>query len=382
MKRLLIGLAVVLILVVGAYLGMSTILYSRLATIKPNCAGAFPDNTPAAFSVAQFSDSLDPAPYFMPEYETVSIPGRTPDITLSGWYVPSAGAETGREDRAVLVVHGLGTGSPDCRRHPRALLAAGMLHRAGYNVLLIDLRDHGDSTLEDGRWAGGTEEYLDVLSAWDWLMAEQGFAAEQIGIFAYSGGTGTTLIALGQEPRIAAIWLDSVFVDIELAIGDELSRSGLPTFLIPGGLLIARLNGDDLTAFSPLEAATRIDGRPVFITHAVGDSALKVDYAYRLADALRAAGAEPELWVTPGDGHVRSMFEETAEYERRLILFFRGWWCGRASFRDDLALSVVMERLSRLTEDTCRREIRTPASRQKDVGTVTVRASWQDATPL
>ena len=42
----------------------------------------------------------------------------------------------------------------------------------GFGVLLMDLRDHGDSEGDDARFAGGSEEYLDVLGGWDWVRAQ------------------------------------------------------------------------------------------------------------------------------------------------------------------------------------------------------------------
>mgnify|MGYP000654443634 CR=1 FL=1 len=39
------------------------------------------------------------------------------------------------------------------------------------NVLLFDQRDHGDSSVEDGRVSLGTREYRDVIASVDWLMA-------------------------------------------------------------------------------------------------------------------------------------------------------------------------------------------------------------------
>ena len=37
------------------------------------------------------------------------------------------------------------------------LVPAGILHRAGFGILALDLRNHGDSAVPDGRWAGGAE---------------------------------------------------------------------------------------------------------------------------------------------------------------------------------------------------------------------------------
>jgi dipeptidyl aminopeptidase/acylaminoacyl peptidase len=127
---------------------------------------------------------------------------------------------------------------------------------------------------------------------------------------------------MGEEPRIAAAWLDSVYADIITSIEDRLTQTGYPSILVHGGLLVARLHGDDLTAYSPLEAAASIGVRNILITHSDGDPTLPVRYASRLANALRQGGTNVELWITNGDGHVRSMFEQTEDYEQRLTEFF------------------------------------------------------------
>ena len=74
----------------------------------------------------------------------------------------------------VVVVHGYTA----CRRDGWVLLAAGMLHRHGFAVLAIDLRNHGDSGRTGGRHTGGIRESADVLGAWDWLVTERHVAPE------------------------------------------------------------------------------------------------------------------------------------------------------------------------------------------------------------
>lgn len=317
-RRLLISFTLVIALASIVYFALCWMLYMRLATVLPECAREYSANTPISFSADPFNSGLNTTPYTMPTYEAVSIPSRDPGISLSSWYIPANIPNA----PAVLITHGLGVDVPDCKRSPRALMPAGMLHHAGYNILLIDLRDHGDSTIEDGLWAANTEEYLDVLGAWDWLVNNQHIAPERIGLFGYSGGTGATIIAMGEEPRIAAAWLDSVYADLPTSIVDQLERYGYPAFLMPGGLVVARLHGDNMTAFSPLDAAQKINGRPVFITHSDADPVLSVDYAYRLEAALRADGSNSELWIVSGSGHVHAMFDHTNDYEQRLIMFF------------------------------------------------------------
>ena len=53
-----------------------------------------------------------------------------------------------------MVTHGLSS----CKCEGAILVAAGMLHRAGFNVLLYDLRNHGQSDSDGGRTAMGNKE--------------------------------------------------------------------------------------------------------------------------------------------------------------------------------------------------------------------------------
>ena len=142
-RRRLIALMVFLVVsVLIAYFAASEILYVQLATVLPHCDGTFSTNTPAIFSADPYGTNFDTTPYLMPDYESVEIASRDAGITLSGWFVPANGDSA--DSATVIVIHGLGVGTTDCKRSPRALLAAGMLNQAGFNVLLIDLRQHGD----------------------------------------------------------------------------------------------------------------------------------------------------------------------------------------------------------------------------------------------
>jgi fermentation-respiration switch protein FrsA (DUF1100 family) len=200
-----------------------------------------------------------------------------------------------------------------------------MLHRAGYNTLLIDLRDHGQSQIEDGRFAAGSEEWRDALGAWDYLVNERGIAPERIGLFGASLGAATVMIATGEEPRVAAVWEDSGFSSIQAAVDAELTRSGFPTFLSSSALTAGRIiAGDDILAYSPLAAMGKLNGRPIYITHGTADTRLSVDYAGDLEEAARAGGSTPEVWIIDGATHVQAMFIQTEEYERRLVGFFDG----------------------------------------------------------
>ena len=321
-----LALGVVLALAVAGYAGASYLVYDQMSAVAAQCGGRFASDTPASFfrtneelSGDWSATGFDTTPYAMPDYREVSFPSRDarqPKLTIRAWWIPASAADA----PAVIVVHGIGS----CRHDPTILLPAGMLHRNGFSVLMLDMRDHGDSDIEDGRYAGGTEEYLDVLGGWDWLQAEQKVPASRIGLLGESLGAATTIIAMAEEPAAAALWEDSGFSDVSVALDEELTRNHFPTWLAPGGLAWDRLlTGDDPTARSPLDEMAKIGARPVAIVHGLDDTHIWPHHARDLAAVHARYVPGYQAWLVPGAGHVQSAFVVPQEYERRLVAFFR-----------------------------------------------------------
>lgn len=322
-KWWLIGAGVVVILAAVVYLGIGVYVYNTVSSVEAHCdarpgEGAY---TPSAFAAPadETRAQADMSGYEMSAYQEVQFPSRDDKLTIDGFYVPAQGVDEATAP-SVILVHGLN----DCKRRPFILMPAGMLNRAGFNVLMIDLRDHGDSQIEDGRFAAGTEEYRDVLGAWDWLVNEKHFPPGRIGLYGTSLGAATVIIAAGEEPRVAAVWEDSSYSDIQVAIRAELARYGIPAFMAPAAVLMGKLiAGDDIAQRTPLDEVKKLDGRPIFITHGDADKRLSVQYAYDLSDAVRASGGTVEPWIVHGSGHIDAMFDDTAEYEQKLVAFFK-----------------------------------------------------------
>jgi fermentation-respiration switch protein FrsA (DUF1100 family) len=317
----LVGLLLVTIVVaLVAYLGAAVIAYDRISRVEADCGGRFLGFTPAAWSTDRPTShagevKLDPAPYLVTEYEEVRLPSRDPGIELHAWWLPF---RDGPGAPVVVIVPGRGS----CIRDPDSLLPAGMLHRRGYGVLLLDLRDHGASTIEDGRYAGGTEEYRDVQGAVDWLVG-RGVGSGHIAVLGTSMGAATAIIAGGQDERVAAVWEDSSYADMERRIAEELEQQGYPRLLAPAAVLVARLvSGDDLASHTVTGELANLGGRRLFITHGADDQATYVAHATDLDEAARSAGVVTDLWIVPEAGHTDAMFLQPAEYEERMAGFF------------------------------------------------------------
>ena len=307
--------AILILVITTLYLTVSYVVYDKLSRVTAG-GGDHAQNTPSSFvmTIEEWS-AFDVSRYFMPVFENVRFPSRQQGLNLAGWFVPAE-----PDAPVIILTHGLN----GCKCSPRLLTVAGMLHRNGFNVLLYDMRDHGESDIEDGRSAIGNEEYQDLLGAWDWLINEKRFPPDRIGAFGESLGAGTTLIAFGQEPRLAAVFVDSPYSDLPQIIDEELTRNNYPTLLAPGGIFMARLiTGDNLNAYSPKDAIQNNEGRPIYIVHGTGDTRIEVHHTRQLAALASELNANLTVWIPEGVGHVDAEFALPEEYERRLVSFFR-----------------------------------------------------------
>lgn len=303
------------ILIGGAYLGAGYLVFTRLATVIPHCdnspahqeftpdnfLGLYRDDTP----VQDFSPYWTDAPY-----REVSFSARNDDIEIKGWFIENP--EPTQD--AVIVVHGFN----GCRYQAAVLFLAGTLSNAGYNVLALDLRNHGESEIDKGLNTIGNEEYLDVLGAYDWLLT-QGYTAGNIGLVGTSLGASTAINAFGAEQGIAALWEDSGFAEIPTVFNEQLQRAGYPTLLAHSAVFVGRLYGVDLLAVSPLESIQQHNNRPVYITHGTQEIWVQPEAAYKLRDAV---GTPTGFWIIEGARHVEGLFLHHAEYSQRLVEFF------------------------------------------------------------
>jgi pimeloyl-ACP methyl ester carboxylesterase len=252
-----IGICVVLLLLVG-YLGMSA--YAASALTKPQRNIDTVKYNPGVYGL---------------EYEALAIPARVDGLSIAAWYIPSA-----ENQRAIILVHGYNNSRTNGFLDEFVQFAAD-LHQAGFSVMMIDLRGHGESA--EARFTFGIKERRDVLGAVDWLES-RGYQAGKIGVLGYSLGAGSIIGAAAEEPDIGAVWTDSLFADIQPVLKHGVTTAvGLPQFLVPSTELMVRLfYGYDIAASRPIDEIGKIAPRPIFMTHCQNDKLIPVDNLQQL----------------------------------------------------------------------------------------------------
>ena len=300
------------------YFGAGYMIYDRVGNIAGACE-RHETNRPDNFAL--FHDwpaDFDVTPYFMSPYETVRFPSREAGFEVAGWWIPNQAADP--DAPAVIVLDGLN----GCKNALAALVPAGTLWRNGFNVLVIDVRDTGEATMDDNRSAIGNDEYRDVLGAWDWLVNEKGFAPSNVGVFANSLGGAMATYAFAEEPRMAALFLHATFGDLQSIIKAELTRNGYPTFLdVPALAMGSLASGENLFARSPAEAIGAAAGRPVYIMHSRADGRIDSSQSELLAAAAQEAGVKVSTWFPEDGRHMQVPAVYPQEFEQRVVGFFR-----------------------------------------------------------
>tara|TARA_X000000950_G_scaffold63708_1_gene78024 strand:- start:1042 stop:2115 length:1074 start_codon:yes stop_codon:yes gene_type:complete len=342
--------ALLMFLMPYGYFQAGMIVYSGATLAEPTCEDHAPYNTPASFTPHLWgTDMIDAAAsnlttnvtadapgglaiWSMPVWSNVTVHMDEEPIALQAWVV-----EQNPDEPWVLFVHGIRS----CKANHEVLLPAGMLAEAGYNVVMMDMRDHWESTLEDGQVSAGQKEWRDVVAVWQWIQDEKGVPAERIGVMGASMGAGTVGIAFAQEPGMASVFLDSPFSNMGDIIVEELSFRGYPTFLKDAGIFAGRVSsGEDLVAHNPIDGAHLIGNRSMTIVHGEDDMRIRIHHGEALCDAAKAAATQPDqvtCWFessqltfdstddgTVVEGHVTLMLTHTPLYEQRLLEWAEG----------------------------------------------------------
>lgn len=239
------------------------------------------------------------------EYEDVRFRSRD-GLTLSGWYVPS------QNGAAVILNHGF--------RENRlgGIPIARMLSKAGYGVLLYDLRGHGRSEGNLSTW--GWAEVNDLLGALDFICGRSEVDPQRVGAYGFSLGGQIALHTAAQDQRIRAVVADgtspAVLSDHTYNNRFQMSRQWL--YNVIAYQFQALLLGVRPPA-GVAEQMGKITPRPVLLISTGTRNERNNNREY-----FRRAKEPRELWELSDIQHGEGPSRYPEQYEERVVGFFDG----------------------------------------------------------
>ncbi|HZY56635.1 MAG TPA: alpha/beta fold hydrolase, partial [Rubrobacteraceae bacterium] len=208
---MLLWVMVTLVVLAVIYLGVGLFVAVRFSAPNRQSAERTPADAGLAYREANF-ESMDGVP-------------------LAAWWVPPT---DGDSSRAAVLVHGWEGDKSD--RH--VIETAPIYARAGYGVLLLDLRGNGASGSE--RRTLGYKETHDVRGALAWLERE-GYEPEGVVLHGWSMGAAT-VVRSAPGSGVAAVIGEAGYADLPLILRKQLPESsGLPRLFNPVIFLVAKL---------------------------------------------------------------------------------------------------------------------------------------------
>ena len=232
-------------------------------------------------------------------------------VPTQGWYLPPPATPA----PVVVAVHG------HRGRRDQFLNQAKFLVQAGYGVVMMDLRQHGESG--PGVCTFGLREAEEIRPYLDHVRALPAHRDQKAGIIGWSMGAVTALRAAALYPELASVVADSPFASLADQSRHRVS-SIVPRPLDAYCWAFAMLTGCVLAAEPPsawnvAEWLPRIQPRPIFFIHGLDDNNIPPSATRTL---VAAATAPVETWYTPGVRHIDSRNVYPAEYAKRVTDFF------------------------------------------------------------
>jgi pimeloyl-ACP methyl ester carboxylesterase len=244
-----------------------------------------------------------------------------PDGTiLRGWLVRSS---VGLADEKkpldwVLLFHGIADNRMGVFDHAEFLI------RAGYGVVMMDSRGHGESGGE--LTTLGWKERDDVRAIITDLEVKE--SVRCVFALGVSMGAAIALQAAAIDPRIAGVIAEAPFSSLREASYDYASFHLNPWIgRIPfrpgvevGIWELERQAGFRVDDVSPARAVAE-RAFPVFL---IGDGADETLPVRHVNAVYEAASGRKQIWIVPQAAHATGIGTAPAEYERRCLEFLRG----------------------------------------------------------
>lgn len=226
---------------------------------------------------------------------------------LSGTFIPNPEPTT----KTIVFVHGF------MENRTVGLNYMSIYMQSGFNLLLIDSRDHGESGGDSVTW-GNLEKYdLDQWISW----VQQHFPNGTIGVHGISMGAATALLhaELNESNKRVAFYIaDSAYSDFETLMELQINRyldsnnSEIAKILLQYANVISYFHSrSTFQQASPLRAVQHVT-TPILYIHGDADELVP---AYMSLELQEATKGPSEVFIFTNSTHGSAIFDDQKSYK-------------------------------------------------------------------
>ena len=238
-------------------------------------------------------------------WQDIRMPSRF-GYSLTGTFIPNPQTT----DKTLIFLHGFS------ESRLAGLSYLNIYLNAGYNLLLVDSRAHGESGGQSVTW--GVYEKHDVDQWVDWLRHR--FPKGTIGMHGISMGAATALLHAGlneSNKRVAFYIADSAYSDLESLLADQMSQrlqlpgNIPPQVLLPYANAVTYLRARfTFGAASPLRVVQQVT-TPVLYIHGEADRLVPASMSQQLYSMTKG---QRQIQLFPRADHVSSIYTDRSRY--------------------------------------------------------------------
>ncbi|MBM31537.1 MAG: hypothetical protein CL764_01635 [Chloroflexi bacterium] len=239
-------------LIIVIYIGLSLYITNLAFQVKIN----LPETNPEEYNI-----EFEEIEFFSNEEE---------EITLRGWWIPTANSKG-----TIIWIHGL-----DANREGEKMELISEIHSLGFSVLTFDLRGHGYS--DEAPLGLGLREKNDVLGAIQYLKENKNI--HNVGVMGLSYGAVIGILAAEETNSIVGVFADSPYYNIPELLAKEVSdRTPIPKFIanllkfgiIKSSIILQGINIEDI---APQDTVSNLNF-PIIIVHCENDERIPVSHS-------------------------------------------------------------------------------------------------------